>query len=237
MAADAAAGGVGSKKSLSAGRILAVCALLAAALAASVAIWRFARSQPITVMTPQGPATITSAEPLPRQAIMGDRARIGQALRDETFQHAAERWLAARAEPGRRPVVNEGGYPAKRDFEECLRGPIRLSSLDFTEVVDLKRMVEGMKREMRAYIAGGGTADGYAAEVEKRQRLEMSYRERAERKLAEMMSAERGAAHSREAYDYWLKANASLKSMGIYELPLPDALRGYQQRLGLDEYE
>ena len=39
----------------------------------------------------------------------------------------------------------------------------------------------------------------------------------------------------RKAYDYWLKANASLKSMGIYELPLPDALQAYQAGLGLDE--
>ena len=37
------------------------------------------------------------------------------------------------------------------------------------------------------------------------------------------------------AYEYWLKANASLKSIGIYELPLPDALQGYQAGLGLDE--
>lgn len=39
----------------------------------------------------------------------------------------------------------------------------------------------------------------------------------------------------RKAYDYWLKANASLKSMGIYELPLPDALQAYQAGLDLDE--
>lgn len=191
---------------------------------------------PYRVMTPQGPATITVAEPLPRQAILGDRARVEQALRDGTFRHAAERWLAARAEPGRRPSADM--HPTKEEFEGCLREPVRISSLDFTEIVDLKRMVEGMKREMRAYIAGGGTAEEYIAEVEKRQRLEMSYRERAEQKLGEMMSAGRAAAsRSREAYDYWLKANASLKAMGIYEIPLPDALRGYQQRLGLDEYE
>ena len=30
------------------------------------------------------------------------------------------------------------------------------------------------------------------------------------------------------SYDYWLKANAQLQSMGIYPIPLPDALRGYQ---------
>ena len=223
-------------------------------------------TRPYQMMTPQGPVTYTVASPLPRQAIPGDRRRIEEAIGvskaaptqsgdrastcaaessmavttrhplGRTCFHVAEAWLARYAEPGR-AVSPVQECPARHEFVAALREPIRVASTDFTEVVDLKRIVEGMKREMRAYIAGGGTVEGYAAEVEKRQRLEMSYRERAEQKLAEMMSAERGAVHSREAYDYWLKANASLKAMGIYEIPLPDALRGYQQRLGLDEYE
>ena len=39
----------------------------------------------------------------------------------------------------------------------------------------------------------------------------------------------------KEAYDYWLKANAQLQAMGIYPLALPDALRSYQMSLGIDE--
>ena len=35
--------------------------------------------QPITVVTPQGPVTLRVAEPLPRQAIPGDRQRIEEA--------------------------------------------------------------------------------------------------------------------------------------------------------------
>ena len=95
-------------------------------------------------------------------------------------------------------------------------------------MVDLKRIVAGMKREMRAYLAGGGTVDGYLAELEKRQRLEVSYRERAEQRLAELLKDQKAA------YAYWLKANAQLQSMGIYPLPLPDALRMYQMGLELE---
>jgi hypothetical protein len=95
--------------------------------------------------------------------------------------------------------------------------------------VDLKRIVTGMKREMRAYIAGGGTVEQYLSELVKRQKLEISYRENAEKKLSGMLSK------PKEAYAYWLKANASLKSMGIYELPLPDSLQSYQASLGFDE--
>jgi hypothetical protein len=36
-----------------------------------------------------------------------------------------------------------------------------------------------------------------------------------------------------KAYDFFLKANAQLQSMGIY--PLPDTLRSYQNTLDFDE--
>ena len=87
--------------------------------------------------------------------------------------------------------------PSPADFETALREPIRIASTDFTEVVDLKRIVTGMKREMRAYIAGGGTVEGYLAELEKRQRLEISYRDNAERRLTEMLNGQ--DAHSPSA--------------------------------------
>jgi len=229
-------------------RVYAVAAACAVAVAAGIAWWLAGArgARPYQMMTPQGPVTYTVASPLPRQAIPGDRRRIEEAIGSGGAARMppggacfrpAEAWLARYAEPGRAAGPAQE-RPAQHEFAAALREPMRVASTDFTEVVDLKRIVEGMKREMRAYIAGGGTAEEYAAEVEKRQRLEMSYRERAEQKLGEMMSAGRAAAsRSREAYDYWLKANASLKAMGIYEIPLPDALRGYQQRLGLDEYE
>ena len=42
------------------------------------------------------------------------------------------------------------------------------------------------------------------------------------------------SAPCRAAYEYWLKANAQLQAMGIYPLPLPDALRSYQMGLELE---
>ena len=227
------------------------------------------KSAPYQVMTPQGPVTYRIADPLPRQAIPGNRQRIEEG-RNTIFTNAAERLLARFAEPGRAVAAPDGEKPTEGEFAVCLREPVRVASTDFTEVSDLKRIVAGLKREMRAYLAGGGTVEQYLAELAKRQRLEISYRENAEQKLAAMLEATRqgtgktasaqqqgaggtasvqqqGAgvtasvqqqgteAALRKAYDYWLKANASLKSMGIYELPLPDALQAYQAGLGLDE--
>ncbi len=203
--------------------------------------------QPITVTTPQGPVTLRVATPLPRQAIPGDRRKIEEAVAQErdppVFCFAAERWLARYAEPGRAVAAPEGAKTTDAEFAACLREPIRIASTDFTEVVDLKRIVTGMKREMQAYLAGGGTVEGYLAELEKRQKLEVSYRERAEQKLKELLSAMNGQdARSpsgrdslKAAYAYWLKANAQLQAMGIYPLALPDALRSYQMSLDIDE--
>ena len=217
-----------------------VSALLAlSALLAFGAWWwltgRAARPEaaPYQVMTPQGPVTLSVAAPLPRQAIPGDRRRIEEAVAPErdppVFRFAAERWLARYAEPGRPVAAQPAERPASADFEAALREPIRIASSDFTEVVDLKRIVTGMKREMRAYLAGGGTAEQYLAELEKRQRLEISYRENAEKRLGEQLK------NPKDAYAYWLKANAQLQAMGIYPLALPDALRSYQMGLDIEE--
>ena len=212
--------------------------------------------RPIVVTTPQGPVTYAEARPLPRQAIPGDRRRINEALGGPAdrpgggvFRSAAERWLARFAEPGRiSPAAANGAdggnpppRPSEAEFSACLKEPVRIASSDFTEVVDLKRIVAGMKREMGAYLAGGGTAGDYLVELEKRQRLEVSYRERAEQKLGELLAAANGQAPRsagddlKAAYAYWLKANAHLQAMGIYPLALPDALRSYQMGLDIEE--
>ena len=216
------------------GRAALVAAVVLAAIAGGVWWWAArtgGRGRPparFTVNTPQGPVTYTAAAPLPRQAIPGDRARI-DAARETAFQSTAERFLARFAEPGRAVAAPEGARPSDADFAACLREPIHVASADFTEAVDLKRIVTDIKREMQLYLAGGGTVEGYVAELERRQRLEVSYRENAERRLAELLSK------PKEAYDYWLKANAQLQAMGIYPLALPDTLRSYQMNIGIDD--
>ena len=196
------------------------------------------------VMTPQGPVTLRLAEPLPRQMIPGNRQRI-EGDRNSIFTNTAERLLARFAEPGRAVAAPEGEKPTEDDFTACFRYQTRVASNELTEHIDLKRIVAGMKREMQAYLAGGGTVDGYLVELEKRQKLEVSYRERAEKRLEEMLAAANTQPEGRdrrdpsdglkEAYAYWLKANAQLQAMGIYPLALPDLLRTYQMSLDIDE--
>lgn len=218
--------------------LISIMSLLAVLVAlALLGIWRNYWGRPptqFTVNTPHGPVTYTIAPPLPRQAIPGDRRRIEAVYEECVFKSPAERLLARFAEPGRMVVASNDEKPTEADFKACLGEPIRIASTDFTEVVDLKRIIVGMKRELQAYLAGGGTVEQYISELTKRQRLEFSYRENAEKRLSEVLDGQDVHA-KKEAYSYWLKANASLKSMGIYELPLPDALRSYQADFGFTE--
>lgn len=186
----------------------------------------------ITVETASGQVVYSLARPFERQPIFGDRYRI-ENFPSNLFSSAAETYLVRFAEPGR-PLVSSAYEPAEEELRACLSSPVRVASNEFTEYVDLKRIVAGIKREMGAYVAGGGTARQYIAEAVKRQKMEIAYREKADRRLGELLKAE-GRDASSHAYDYWLKANAQLKSMGIYELPLPDALRAYQMDMDLDE--
>jgi hypothetical protein len=231
--------GDGSGKSAASPRwgTFLVIAFIASVLFIALAVWWFGgrgatapAQEPVTytVNTLQGPVTLQAAEPLPRQAIPGNRQRI-EGDRDSVFTNAAERLLSRFAEPGRAVAAPADTKPTEAEFRACLREPIRVASNELTEHIDLKRIVSGMKREMRAYLAGGGTADGYLTELEKRQRLEISYRKSAEEKLESLLK------DPKAAYAYWLKANAQLQAMGIYPLVLPDALRSYQMSLDIEE--
>lgn len=259
-------------------RLAVACVLLVGALVGGLAYWsgrRAADVGDIVVPTPAGPVTSSVATPLARQAIQGDRARLAE-LPTNLFAHVAERYLAQFAEPGRMPAgkLKLDNGKVEQLFRECLSQPIRFSSNEFSEYIDLKRMVVGMKRELQSYLQDGGTVQEYLAELIKRQKMEASYRDKAERRLAEMLGKreerevgsgkrdekDRGlhsniqtanppappltqssnhpipqSSNLSEAYAYWLKANAQLKSMGIYELPLPEELRSYQMSLDLDQ--
>ncbi len=169
-----------------------------------------------------------NATPLPRQMIPGDRGRIVEAA--ALLKSAPERLLAAFAEPGRPLGAPSDKTPTEAEFAAILREPITIAENEFTESVDLKRIVTRIKGDMRRYFAAGGTAEEFVAELIKRQKLEIAYREKAEARLNEMLKGD-----AAKAYDFFLKANAQLQSMGIYPLPLPDSLRSYQNTLDFDE--
>lgn len=188
---------------------------------------------PVVISSPAVEVRQRVAAPLPRQMIQGDRRRI-ESVPTNLFAHAEELYLSHFAEPGR--SFNKAGtirFPTNEvELMTLLNAPIHTSDNEFTEYVDLKRITAGIKREMRMFIRGGNTVQEYLKELVKRQELEMSYREKAEKKLQAMMSDK--AFEKKDLYDFWLKANAQLQSMGIYPLSLPDLLRDFQMPFDLD---
>ena len=174
------------------------------------------------------------AKPLPRQEIRGNRERLADAATN-LFATAAEAYLSQFAEPGR---AFGGEAPAELVADgprllQILGAPVLIRENAFTEWVDLARMTEWIKREMREYLRGGGKADEYLRLLHDRQRSEIDAREKAERRLRQLL-VDKGTNQA-AIYDYWLKANACLQAMGISPLPMPSELRNFQQPLDMDD--
>lgn len=213
-----------------------VLAAVIAALAAGIVVY-FVGGQNGSAGQRRDGGRLYKARPIARQAIAGDRAKVIRAGK-EAFENAAERFLARFSEPGRTFIAPEFEWPKRAEFEAVLDKPIMVSENDFTETVDMKRIVAGMKKEMSEYLRGGGMVGGYIQELIKRQKTEIRYRENVERRLVDMlappsmgMSVGAGKVldnQLKSAYDFWMKANAQLQSLGIYTIPLPDKLRNYQ---------
>ena len=172
------------------------------------------------------------ALPLPRQMINGNRERI-ELLPDGFLSCKAESFLARFAEPGRPFKVETSEGLTTEDVQTALTNTIKYTESEFTERIDLKRIVVGLKQEMGNYIRGGGSIDDYVQALINRQQTEISYRSEANSTLEKLLRDAK--SNPAPAYDFWLKANAKLQSMGIYPIPLPESLRSYQMSLPFEE--
>ena len=173
------------------------------------------------------------AMPLPRQEIHGSRRRI-EIAPTNLFDTGLDTYLSAFAEPGRIADVKKTKplFANPEELSSILDRPIHFTSDEYTEYIDLKRITAGIKQEMKEYLAGGGSSEEFFSALQERQNLEVAHREKALHRLNDLVGS---CPEPAKAYDFWLKANAQLQSMGIYPLPLPDALRDYQSNLNLDE--
>ena len=161
------------------------------------------------------------AEPMARRQITGDKRKISEAIATGAkfiFQNPAEAFLARYAQPGR--AVTPAARPADEDFIRSLKAPIYAFPDEIHEHVELKRIVAGMKEELKMFLASGGTVKDYVERLEQRQQMEADYRAKAVRELAAILAKGDAAASAAE----WEKQNEWLIAMGIEELPLPAEL-------------
>lgn len=134
------------------------------------------------------------------------------------FKHPSESFLARYARPG--VVVEHTNLTPeiKSDFQLALDDPIFLLHDELPACKELKRIVAGMKEELRVFLDSDGTLDEYILRLEERQKMEASYREQAKMKLLEV------ATNSDESvvFQVWKDQNRWLGAMGIERLPPPD---------------
>ena len=172
--------------------------------------------------TPSGGATGSAA---PRHQIYGDPATVEAFERgdfESILPRGGDRLLAVFAQPGRlmcrkgfnpRTLTPQSAAELAGYAEKSLSpdGDIEIGAGDPREVVELKQIVNGMRDEMRAYLANGnGTALSYWRRLNERTLQEMQIYERTRSELENEQSSA-----------VWEERNAALRRLGLRTIPNP----------------
>lgn len=154
-----------------------------------------------------------------RRQVIGDTAIIEKGIRDgwsNVFAWDGERFLASFAIPG---VPAGLRNTSEAEIRLSLKRHLRPSAADGLEARQIKAIVEGMKDELREYLAAGGTIVGYGQALVARQEQELGFYAAAKRELE---AAVREGRPQPELEALWEKRNAELRRMGIKLLPIPE---------------
>lgn len=89
---------------------------------------------------------------------------------------------------------------------------VKIEDNELAEVAQMKRMVNGMKRELAEYLKAGGTIESYLNRLNIRQKAEKGFFETAQRQVIKAKD-----------HAVWREKNAELRAMGLPMIP-PDVL-------------
>ena len=196
-------------------RWMAIAALSLALVVALVAYVKLSRQprSPFPVPSSLNPSDTT------RRQIIGDAAIIDKGVRtgwSDVFAEEGERFLASFAIPG---VPAGLRNTSEAEIRDALDRRLVPSAEDSLEARQIKAMVEGMKSELREYLAAGGTIVQYGQAIVARQEEEIGYYNRAK---AELEAAAQGEMADDDLEALWEQRNASLRRMGIRLIPMPE---------------
>lgn len=155
-----------------------------------------------------------------RRQIIGDAVVIEAGIKNgwhDVFAEEGERFLASFAVPGVPAGVRTTNAV---ELEKALGRVVGIAEGDSMEAKQIKSMVEGMKDELRGYLAEGGTIALYGERLVERQEQELSYYRRIKEEIDQ---AARSSISEDELEAKWKAGNAELRNMGIRLVPLPDA--------------
>ena len=153
-----------------------------------------------------------------RRQVIGDSAIIEKGIRtgwSDVFELEGERFLASFAIPG----VKAGQRSTSEEkLREALRSTPSASRSASLEARQICAMVEGMKKELRAYLAAGGSIVEYGKRLVERQEAELAIYERTK---AEIESARRTMSED-DLFVFWEKRNDELRNLGIRPVVLDE---------------
>ena len=164
---------------------------------------------------PPGPATAT-----PRHQIYGDPATMEAFERGEfgdALSREGDRLLAWFSQPGRitcprntpRAELFRLGDANVAALKAVVDSDVEIAAADPREVRELKQIVNGMRQEMREYLANGnGTPRSYWRRLNERTQQEAQIYERTRRELENEPSP-----------DVWESKNEALRRLGLRTIP------------------
>ena len=174
-------------------------------------------------------AAVVAANPVavsPRHQIYGDPAIVETFERGDFFNvlsREGDRLLAVFAQPGRL-MCAKGTNPRKLSANAAAQfaayaknelgtdNDITIASDEPREIRELKQIVNGMRDEMRTYLANGnGTPRSYWRRLNERTLSEMQIYERTRRELEKETRPE-----------IWEQKNESLRILGLRTIPAPN---------------
>ena len=154
-----------------------------------------------------------------RSQIYGDPELLQELIADgwhTAMGSDGDAWFARHARPGIPCDCMNNGRNSVRISSE----PLRIEPSDSPEVAKMKRLVNGMKREFRAYVDAGGSVEDYMTLCDERLRTELGIVKNIERELKTLESR-----IGRDGYEAvstaWAKKNALLRSMGLPTVVMP----------------
>lgn len=156
---------------------------------------------------------------LSRRQVIGDVAVIEKGIRTgwaDVFSGEGERFLASFAIPG----VPAGLRNTSEDeVRQALVRHVGVENGDTIEARQIKSMVEGMKLELRNFLANGGTVVEYGQRLVQRQEQEVGYYQRAKREIEE---AQKAGVGDDEVEALWEQRNSELRALGIKLVAFPE---------------
>jgi len=162
----------------------------------------------------------------PRHQIYGDPAVMEGLERGDfgaVLPREGDRMLAVFAQPGRfmcakganpryLAAAQDAAFAAYAKDELAPERDIVIAPDDPREIKELKQIVNGMREELRGYLANGnGTPRSFWRRLNERTASEMQIYERTRRELEKEKSTE-----------VWEQKNASLRRLGLRTIPSPN---------------